>query len=634
MCGIGGFLRPDGAMDETVAMHMAQSIIHRGPDDGDIWLAPEAGLALVHRRLAIVDLSLSGHQPMHSACGRYVIVFNGEIYNHITLRTELQKAEAAPAWLGHSDTETLLAVFAHWGIKAGLQRLVGMFAFALWDQQERTLTLARDRMGEKPLYYGWQNKTFLFGSELKALAAHPDFCGEINRAVLPLYFRHNYVPAPHSIYSGIYKLEPGHFLTLPGADNKNLQIEAYWSLGEAARTGLRHPFAGSPTEAVDELEIYLRQAVNGQMMADVPLGAFLSGGVDSSTVVALMQLLSNRPVKTFTIGFTEQGYNEAEHAKAVARHLGTEHTELYIQPAEAMKVIPLLPTLYDEPFADSSQIPTYLVAHLARQHVTVALSGDGGDELFGGYGRYSRAVSFHNRISAVPKALRPAAAAFCSALPSGSKSGRWERRKALLLALLRAKTDNDCYSPFVSHWLAYDDLVVSKEESLYFFNNSAKQVQFTDFIDTAMFADSLTYLPNDILVKVDRAAMGVSLETRVPLLDHRIVEWVWRLPQSLKSQNGNAKWVLRQLLYRYVPQSIIDRPKMGFGVPIAQWLRGPLRDWAEDLLDPARMKEEGFLNPEPVQLKWHEHLAGKRDWAYHLWDVLMFQAWLRQQKNI
>lgn len=633
MCGISGFWRPSGGADAVIAARMAQALFHRGPDDGDVWIDVIAALAMCHRRLSIVDLSPAGHQPMHSACGRYVIVFNGEIYNHQCLRAELEKSHAAPAWRGHSDTETLLAVLVHWGNEEGLQRLVGMFAFALWDKQARTLTLARDRLGEKPLYYGWQNGTFLFGSEIKAISKHPDFRCEIDKAVLPLYFRHSYVPAPHSIYAGIHKLPPGHLLSISDVRNHNVQTTAYWSLSKVVQNGMACPFTGSPNEAVDALDVQLRQAISDQLMADVPLGAFLSGGVDSSTVVALMQSLSCSPVKTFTIGFTEQGYNEAEHAKVVARHLGTEHTELYVKPAEALDVIPLLPTLYDEPFADSSQIPTYLVSQLAQQHVTVALSGDGGDELFGGYSRYSRAGGMYELIKGVlPQTLSNALAGLAPLVPAG-RAGRFGRRKALLLELLRAKTDLDFYRQFVSHWLTCDAITVSGQEARYLLNDHSPQIRFADFIDAAMWADSLTYLPDDILVKVDRAAMGVSLETRVPLLDHRVVEWAWRLPQSLKCKDGHAKWVLRELLYRYVPKAIVDRPKMGFGVPIAYWLRGPLREWAESLLDPVRMSREGLLNPRPVQIKWREHVAGKNDWAYHLWDVLMFQAWLRQTKH-
>ena len=628
MCGIGGFWRPGGQADVAIAIRMAKCVFHRGPDDGGIWLDTLAGLAICHRRLAVVDLSPAGHQPMHSACGRHVIVFNGEIYNHMALRDELNKINAAPVWRGHSDTETLLAVLSHWGIRAGLQRLVGMFAFALWDRCDCTLTMARDRLGEKPLYYGWQNGTFLFGSELKALAAHPDFRGEIDRAVLPLYFRYSYVPAPYSIYAGIHKLEPGHYLSVRGVVNENLQAQAYWSLGEVVQNALAQPFSGSPSQAVDELDIRLREAISSQMIADVPLGAFLSGGVDSSTVVALMQSLSSRPVKTFTIGFAEQNYDEAEHARAIAKYLGTDHTELYLRPSQALEVIPSLPTLYCEPFADSSQIPTFLVSQLARQYVSVALSGDGGDEVFGGYSRYSRAGCMHGRINALPKALRMALTALICALPN-RQSGRFGRRKVLLLALLRAQTDTDFYLQFVSHWLASDGIVVMGQETPYIFIDRLQQVQFGDFFDTAMLTDSLSYLPDDILVKVDRAAMGVSLESRSPLLDHRLVEWAWRLPQSLKSQYGHTKWVLREVLYRYVPKNLVDRPKIGFGVPIAEWLRGPLRDWADGLLDPDRLRQEGFLNPSPIQRKWQEHLAGESDWAYHLWDVLMFQAWLR-----
>ena len=633
MCGISGFWRSNIQVDVAVAARMAQAIFHRGPDDGGVWTDDDAGLALMHRRLAIVDLSPAGHQPMHSACGRYVIVFNGEIYNHLALRAELARINAESQWTGHSDTETLLAVIAHWGIEAGLQRLVGMFAFAIWDKVNRKLILARDRMGEKPLYYGWQNSTFLFGSELKALAAHPDFRGEINKCVLPLYFRHGYVPAPHSIYQDIQKLLPGHFIVIDAFANSHSQSQAYWSLTDVVKNTSTEAYLRSPTKAVDDLELLLGQAVGGQMMADVPLGAFLSGGIDSSTIVALMQSQASRPVKTFTIGFSEQDYNEADHAKLIAQHLGTEHTELYVNPSEALQVIPLLPMLYDEPFADASQIPTFLVSQLARQHVTIALSGDGGDELFGGYTRYSRAAGIHNRINLLPKVFRTGLAASLAVLPS-INTGRLERKKTLLIAALRAKNDTDFYRHIVSHWLSNDAVTTSaNQEATYFLNNSSQHIDLDNFFDTVMLADSLTYLPDDILVKVDRAAMGVSLETRVPLLDHRIVEWSWRLPQSLKSQQGNAKWVLRELLYRYVPQKLIDRPKMGFGVPLCEWLRGPLRDWADDLLDPVRMKSENLLNPEPIQRKWQEHRASKSDWSFDLWDVLMFQAWLRHSKH-
>lgn len=633
MCGITGYWRAGAGGDVDTALRMTRAILHRGPDDGDVWLDTDAGLAFGHRRLSILDLSAAGRQPMQSACGRYIIVFNGEIYNHVILRAELEEVHAAPVWRGQSDTETLLAILAHWGIEAGLQRLVGMFAFALWDKKTRKLTLARDRLGEKPLYYGWQKNTFLFGSELKALAAHPDFEGSIDRRVLPVYFRHGYVPAPHSIYASIFKLKPGHFLTLNSSGDEASQAQAYWSLANVAKIGVTNPFAGSRMDAVDRLDVVLRQAVSGQMIADVPLGAFLSGGVDSSTVVALMQSLSSRPVKTFTIGFTEQRYNEAEHASAVARHLGTEHTECFVTPTQALSVVPLLPALYDEPFADPSQIPTFLLSHLARQQVSVSLSGDGGDELFGGYSRYSRSGAVNGRIKALPGIFRNGLAHLLAMWPPVN-GGRVERRRALLIAALRAQTDAEFYGLFVSHWLTDDGITKVKREMPICLSDSSQQVCFDDFFDTAMFADSSNYLPDDILVKVDRAAMGVSLETRVPLLDHRVVEWAWSLPQSFKSQHGHSKWVLRELLYRYVPKTLVDRPKMGFGVPIAEWLRGPLRDWAEDLLDPAQIKNEDFLNPEPIQSKWREHLTGASDWAYHLWDVLMFQAWLRHQKGL
>ncbi|OCA56611.1 asparagine synthase (glutamine-hydrolyzing) [Photorhabdus namnaonensis] len=631
MCGIAGYWTPGQITDLAIAKRMADVIVHRGPDDSGVWCEPNYGLALAHRRLAILDLSSAGHQPMYSPCNRYVIVFNGEIYNHLTLRHELELAHAAPTWHGHSDTETLLAVLSHWGLEAGLKRLVGMFAFALWDRQEGSLSLARDRLGEKPLYYGWQGNTFLFGSELKALSSHPAFHGKINRSVLPLYFRYSYVPTPYSIYTGIQKLEPGTFITINGKPNQVLKPKTYWSLHQIITYSMTKPFSGSPVEAINKLEHLLRDTIKGQMITDVPLGAFLSGGIDSSLVVAMMQSMSPRPIKTFTIGFEEQRYNEAMHAKAIAQHLGTEHTELYVSSAQALNVIPKLPKLYDEPFADPSQIPTFLVAQLARQHVAVALSGDGGDELFGGYSRYSTARNMHNRLNHFPGALRVLIANLVGLVPL-SKSARWNRRKLLLSSLLRSKGNTAFYTQLIGHWLTSDGLTLDKHEVQCFLNDINQQPALGDISDEAMYTDSITYLPDDILVKLDRAAMGTSLETRVPLLDHRIVEWAWTLPQSMKSQNGHEKWVLRQLLYRYVPQSLVDRPKMGFGVPIAEWLRGPLRNWAEDLLDANRIRNEGFLNSDVVQKKWREHLLGISNWEYLLWDVLMFQNWLYEQK--
>ncbi|MBU4220132.1 MAG: asparagine synthase (glutamine-hydrolyzing) [Euryarchaeota archaeon] len=651
MCGITGFL---GSAHQkvnllvTTVKQMADTLNHRGPDDSGVWVDAETGIALGHRRLSIVDLSSTGHQPMHSACGRYVIVFNGEIYNFKTLRRELEPLEQK--FRGHSDTEVMLAAISHWGLEEAVKRFNGMFAFALWDKQEQRLHLARDRLGEKPLYYGWMGKTFLFGSELKALRVHPDFNKEINRDALALYLRHNYVPAPYSIYKGIYKLPPGTILTLNRADSTSTPAPIpYWSAREVAEYGVAKPFTGSVEEAIDQLDSLLREAVKMRMEADVPLGAFLSGGVDSSLVVALMQAQSDIPVKTFSIGFNESEYNEAEYAKAVAKHLGTDHTELYVTPEQAMAVIPRLPTLYDEPFADSSQIPTFLVSELARRQVTVSLSGDGGDELFAGYNRYFLGKSIWKGIGWMPKRMRRAASGMLTAISPQTWESMFQKMKHILPGKIKQQNPGDklqklseildvddpeaMYLRFVSHWKDPVSIVLDSYEPPTAITDKTQWVDMPDFIQKMMFLDTITYLPDDILVKVDRASMGVSLEARVPLLDHRVVEFAWSLPMSMKIRDGQTKWILRQVLYKYVPRELIERPKMGFGVPIDSWLRGPLREWAEVLLDERRLCEEGFLNPQPIREKWAEHLSGKRNWQYYLWDVLMFQAWLDETKN-
>lgn len=645
MCGLAGFFGgdklPHQGWAEGVLTDMAQAIQSRGPDAFGVWSDPEVGIALAHRRLAIVDLTPAGAQPMASQAGRYVLVFNGEIYNHLALRQEL----AGWAWRGHSDTETLLAGFEAWGVEPTLRRAVGMFAFALWDREQRVLTLGRDRFGEKPLYYGWQGKgqqaVFLFGSELSALRRHPAFEAAINRDALALYMRHSCVGGAHSIYQGIYKLLPGHLLTL-GAGQTVPHVWAWWSAAAAARHGVAHPFQGSPQQAVDELEQLLTHAVGQQMMADVPLGAFLSGGIDSSTVVALMQAQSARPVKTFSIGFHEAGYNEAEHAKAVAQHLGTEHTELYVSAQQALDVIPKLPTLYAEPFADSSQIPTFLVSQLARQHVTVSLSGDAGDELFCGYNRYALAARLWGKLRAVPQPLRKAVARLLLKTPPK----HWDRIGHVLsvarlgdkvhkgAGLLAHQSMAELYRGLVSLWPNPNEVVIGACEPPTALDNAEADLAGLEGIERMMALDMLTYLPDDILTKVDRAAMGVSLETRVPFLDHRVVEWAWTLPLQYKLRGGVTKWPLRQVLYRHVPRELVERPKMGFGVPIDQWLRGPLKEWAEALLDEGRLRREGFFNPAPIRTKWAEHLSGARNWQHALWNVLMFQAWLENQRSV
>lgn len=637
MCGFAGVFGCPPSADDLRRMGLA--IAYRGPDDSGFWIDPEASLGLIHRRLSIIDLSPAGHQPMASACERYIIAFNGEIYNHSELRQSLGHTN----WRGHSDTETLLAAIATWGLEAALKQCVGMFAFALWDRETKCLTLARDRLGEKPLYYGWQGDVFLFGSELKALKAHPAFRAEIDRDTLTLFLRHNAIPVPYSIYQGIHKLPPGTFLQLH-AEQQDAHPVAYWSARTVAEAGQRNLFRGSDSEAVAELERLLGQAVSGQMMADVPLGAFLSGGIDSTTVVALMQAQSTRPVKTFTIGFNEAGYNEADHAHAVARHLGTEHTELYVTPQDAMDVIPSLSAIYDEPFADSSQIPTYLVSRLARQHVTVSLSGDGGDELFGGYNRYFWARNLWRKIGWMPRPLRAAVAGVLTTVPPASWNTAFQKLERWLPAKLRyanpgdklhkaaeilaVRSPEEIYLGLVSHWKHPAQLVPGSHEPRTLLTDRSRQADLPDFEHRMMYLDTVTYLPDDILTKVDRAAMSVSLETRVPLLDHRLVEFAWTLPLDMKIRHGQGKWLLRQVLYRHVPQSLMERPKMGFGVPIDQWLRGPLKPWAAALIEPARLMREGIFDPVPIQRKWLEHQAGARNWSYYLWDVLMFQAWM------
>lgn len=655
MCGIAGFITSGDdnspKVMERFLTAMSDAITHRGPDDEGSWSDAEAGVWLGHRRLSIVDLSNAGHQPMRSASGRYIIAFNGEIYNHLLLRQALEAAGKEPSWSGYSDTETLLQGFDVWGIQGTIERAIGMFAFAVWDRQNGTLTLGRDRLGEKPLYYGWQGRgngeVFLFGSELKALRKHPAFERKVDRGALGLQLRHNCIPAPYSIYEGISKLLPGSLLSV-SRQQPEPRVWAYWSVAEVAKSGTANVFSGSDQQAVDKLESLLKDAVCKQMMADVPLGAFLSGGVDSSSIVALMQAQSTNPVKTFTIGFNEESYNEAVHAKAVAKHLGTDHTELYVTAEQARSVIPLLATLYDEPFSDSSQIPTFLVSQLARQHVTVSLSGDAGDELFCGYNRYQMTANLWRKVASVPMPLRKLVARGLTSIspPTLDRLATSLSRFMPGFALpanaggnlhkgaevLSSQSAHDLYLRLVSHWTDLDSVVIRGQEPPTLLTGNLPNLSGLDDVQRMMALDMMTYLPDDILTKVDRAAMGVSLETRVPFLDHRLVEFAWSLPQSMKLRDGKSKWALRQVLYRHVPKALIERPKMGFGVPIDSWLRGPLREWAEDLLSEVRLKNEGFFNYVSIRKKWAEHLSGKRNWQYQLWDVLMFQAWLEKNK--
>lgn len=625
MCGCFGFLGGKKAYFGVLDV-VENKLYHRGPDDSGTWYDERQTIALGHTRLAIVDLSPAGHQPMASPCDRFVIAFNGEIYNHLDLRKQLESQGSAPtSWRGHSDTETLLACFSAWGIEKTLQSTVGMFALALWDKQEQQLTLARDRLGEKPLYWGWCGCALLFGSELKALKAYPDFKAEVDRGALTLLLRHNYIPAPYTIYQGIEKLPAGQYVQIKkGQLRADVQPKAYWQLNQAIERGLASPFSGTDAQATDLLEHVISQAVRGQMLSDVPLGAFLSGGVDSSTVVALMQQQSRQPVRTFAIGFDEPGYNEAEYAKEVALHLGTDHTELYVSAQDALDLVPRLPDIYCEPFADSSQLPTFLVSRMAKKHVTVALSGDGGDELFGGYNPYQFAPRVWSKLRMMPLPLRQIAYRLLSGLPLPDKFAK-------LLRVLPAKDKEQFYHILMSHWDNPDQLVIGGQTCSTLISSPAQWPQTDSFEHWMMAMDAGQYMTDDILVKVDRAAMANSLETRVPLLDHRVVELAWQLPLNMKIRAGVGKWILKEVLYRHVPREMIERPKKGFSVPLGQWLRGPLRDWAEALLNEQRLAQEGYFVPSAVRRVWSEHLQGKRNHERKLWSILMFQAWLEKQ---
>jgi asparagine synthase (glutamine-hydrolysing) len=637
MCGIAGVVISAGASRERLerdAVAMADSIAHRGPDDHGLWSDAEAGIAFTHRRLSIVDLSPAGHQPMTSADGRYVITYNGEVYNFQELRSELEARGIK--FRGHSDTEVMLEAFSTHGIVTIVKRLIGMYTIAIWDRHERALTLVRDRLGIKPLYWAKFGGTFMFGSELKALRAYPGWTPRIDRGAVASFMRHNYVPAPRSIYEGVNKLEPGCILTLAwGGDPR---IERFWNAREVARAGLSDPLRVGDADLIDQLEDLLKDAVRRRMVADVPVGAFLSGGVDSSTVVALMQAVNAGRVRTYSIGFDVPGYDEAPYAAAVARHLNTEHTELTVTSKEAFDVVPRLPEYYDEPFADSSQVPTFLVSAMTRQHVTVALSGDGGDELFGGYSRYKLAQRFWLTLSMLPRPIRKSFTQGLRALPAD----RWSSLFDVLPARMRPRQAGDklhklasvlalddaaaLYRRLVTHWEPADVMPgVDEPKGALWDPTMAKD--FPGLLERMQFLDLVTYLPDDILTKVDRASMAVALEARVPLIDHRVVEFSWRIPRQSLVRNGVSKWPLRQVLYRHVPPDLIERPKMGFGIPLGEWLRGPLRDWANSLLDSKRIREAGLLDADVVQRAWQDHLSGFQNYQYPLWDVLMLEAW-------
>jgi asparagine synthase (glutamine-hydrolysing) len=657
MCGIVGVVDPRRVLRrqelQRVTAEMAARIARRGPDGWGTWEDPAIGVGFAHRRLSIIDLSEHGHQPMHSASERFVITFNGEIYNYEEIRKHLDREGKSSKWRGHSDTEVLIAGFEAWGVENTIQRLVGMFAFAVLDRWQRTLFLVRDRLGEKPLNYGFAGKTLLFASEFRAFGAHPDWHSEVDRSSLALLLRLNYIPAPWSIHANGRKLRAGHMVKiqidqLPPNCDDIVQVP-YWSMADTVRVAQSNPFPGDEAEAVKELDRVLRQSVRGQMLAsDVPVGAFLSGGIDSSTVVSLMQAQSSRPVRTYTIGFREKGYNEAENAAAVAAHLGTEHTELYVTAKQARDIIPCLPSVYDEPFSDSSQIPTFLISQLARHSVTVALSGDGGDELFGGYTRYLFGRAVWSRLNRLPSAVVKLSRETMGAVPIPVWNAvfrctefllpqRWRQRNPgdkihKLADMLATSPTENLYCRLISHWT--DAMQVTRAAEDRFQNIlPAPFTTFESSIPYMMFHDTCTYLPGDILVKVDRAAMHFSLETRLPFLDHRVLQYAWSLPLDFKVRKHVGKWIVRELLRTYVPPELTDRPKVGFAVPLASWLRNELRDWAESLLSEDRLRQSEFFDPVPIRTKWAEHLSGRRNWQYHLWDVLMFEAWLDDQRS-
>ncbi len=647
MCGINGFYSKSLSTFNNVIVKMNSAISHRGPDAKGTWYDKNSGIVLGHQRLSIIDLSSAGDQPMQSSSNRFILTYNGEIYNHLEIRKEIEKNNSFTKWRGSSDTETLLESIDFWGVEKTLQKIQGMFAFGLWDKKTRSLTLARDRMGEKPLYYGWQgkgnNRVFLFGSELKALKVHPGFDEQINRGAIALQLRHNCIPAPYSIYKDIYKLLPGHYLELKENDLKENFLSTpkkYWSLSERIIEGNKNQLKLDDEKILKDLEGILKLSVKKQMISDVPLGAFLSGGIDSSTVVALMQSVSNNPVKTFTVGFEENDFSEAKYAKNIAKYLGTNHTEIYVSSKKALDVIPKIPNIYDEPFSDSSQIPTFLVSQLTKQQVKVALSGDGGDELFCGYNRYLVTETFSNIFRFMPLIFRKTLAStirsispkkldkILNFLPKLDHHSGFGDKMHKVANVLDLKELNDIYYTLRSHWPNPSEIVKNSKEPSTLLTKYKPNLNILNHQEKMMALDLLTYLPDDILVKVDRAAMASSLETRIPFLDHKLIEYVLKIPHSLKFRNGQGKWILKRILNQYIPKNLTERPKKGFEIPLSSWLRGPLRDWAENLLNEKRLNEENYFNSKLIREKWSEHLSGRKNWQHDLWDILMFQAWV------
>ena len=650
MCGLSGFLDNNLSRSseslKALSHKMCSTLVNRGPDDFGSWVDQKSGIAMSHRRLAIQDTSLAGHQPMVSRSSRYVIVYNGEIYNYRILRRELKKT--GYIFSGQSDTEVLLAAIEIWGLNMALSKFIGMFAFALWDRSNRELYLARDRVGEKPLYYGFFGNVLLFGSELKALEIHDSFIKKINRDAISLLLRYNYIPAPYSIYDNVYKVKPGTFLAIkPQKQKISITEHVYWSFRNIVKRERPNNKINNYEEAMLSVKDTLTESIRGQMIADVPLGAFLSGGIDSSLVVSIMQSLSSNRIKTYTIGFDYSEHNEAYDAKSIANYLGTEHTELYVTASQALDVIPKIPNIFDEPFADSSQIPTYLISELARTDVTVSLSGDGGDELFGGYNRYHQGYSTWKNLSRMPYPINY----ICSEIIHSINPDKWNilynylgkyiaNRKDhknigdklyKMADIVKINNPQDMYSSLISFWSNTEEVVLNSSEPMSIPRDYDNWIGSLDDRENMMFLDTISYLPDDILTKVDRSSMAVSLESRAPFLNHSVIELSQRVPIEMKIKNGQGKWILRNILNDFIPSNLIDRPKTGFGIPIAEWLRGPLKEWAESLIDSSRLKDDGYFNPALITDMWKKHISKNRNYGHHLWSILMFQAWLERK---